>query len=87
MAWLLVGSIPGVLIGSSLSIKVPERALRVGFGLVLVLSGIKLVNTPDANYIVAVGLGGGAIALAWWLVRQYRIRQRRLALLAPPEAA
>jgi hypothetical protein len=87
MAWLLVGSIPGVLIGSSLSIKVPEHALRVGFGLILVLSGIKLVNTPDANYIVAVGLGGGAIALAWWLVRQYKIRQRRLALLAPPEAA
>ena len=52
-----------------------------------VLSGIKLVNAPEANYIVAVGLGGGAIALAWWLVRQYKIRQRRLALLAPPEAA
>ena len=32
MAWLLVGSIPGVLIGSSLSIKIPERALRVAFG-------------------------------------------------------
>ena len=60
MAWLLVGSIPGVLIGSSLSIKVPEHALRVGFGLILVLSGIKLVNAPEANYIVAVGLGGGA---------------------------
>ena len=44
MAWLLVGSIPGVLIGSSLSIKVPEHALRVGFGLILVLSGIKLVE-------------------------------------------
>jgi hypothetical protein len=87
MAWLLVGSIPGVLIGSSLSIKVPERSLRIGFGLVLLLSGIKLVNTPEANYIIASGLGLGALVLAWWLVREYRIRQRRLQPVPPPEAA
>ncbi|MFL5963679.1 MAG: TSUP family transporter [Gaiellaceae bacterium] len=41
MAWLLVGSIPGVLLGSHFSIRVPERALRLGFAFVLVLSGIK----------------------------------------------
>ena len=35
MAWLLVGSIPGVLIGSQLSIKVPERSLRIAFSVVL----------------------------------------------------
>src|SRR6266487_3128329 len=29
MAWLLVGSIPGVLLGSHLSIRVPDRGLRV----------------------------------------------------------
>jgi uncharacterized membrane protein YfcA len=87
MAWLLVGSIPGVLIGSSLSIKVPERSLRIGFGLVLLLSGIKLVNTPEANYIIAFGLGGGALVLAWWLVREYRMRQRRLERVQPQEAA
>ena len=46
MAWLLVGSIPGVLIGSHLSIRVPERSLRIGFGIVLLLSGIKLVGAP-----------------------------------------
>ena len=44
MAWLLVGSIPGVLIGSHLSIRVPERALRIAFGVVLILSGIKIVE-------------------------------------------
>jgi uncharacterized membrane protein YfcA len=87
LRWLLVGSIPGVLIGSSLSIKVPERSLRIGFGLVLLLSGIKLVNTPEANYIIAFGLGGGALVLAWWLVREYRIRQRRLDRVHPQEAA
>src|SRR5581483_2104442 len=34
MAWLLVGSIPGVFVGSRLSIRVPERALRVAFSFV-----------------------------------------------------
>ena len=46
LAWLLVGSIPGVLLGANLSIRVPERGLRVAFGVVLVLSGIKIVDVP-----------------------------------------
>ena len=46
MAWLLVGSIPGVLLGSNLSIRVPERSLRIVFSFVLILSGIRLVGIP-----------------------------------------
>ena len=37
MGWLLVGSVPGVILGSRLSIRVPERGLRLGFSVVLVL--------------------------------------------------
>jgi len=40
---LLVGSIPGVLIGSMLSHKTPEAFLRPAIAFVLVLVGIKLV--------------------------------------------
>ena len=57
MGWLLVGSIPGVLLGSHLSIRVPERALRIAFGFVLILSGIKLVKLPGADPIIVVGVG------------------------------
>src|SRR4029077_4496828 len=57
MAWLLVGSIPGVLLGSQMSIKVPERALRIAFGVVLVLSGIKVAGAPQANYVIAAVAG------------------------------
>ncbi len=39
---LLVGSIPGVLIGSQLSHKAPESLLRPAIALVLVLVGLKL---------------------------------------------
>jgi uncharacterized membrane protein YfcA len=75
MAWLLVGSIPGVLIGSSLSIKVPERSLRVVFGIVLALSGIKLVGLPQANYVIAAILVALAVLLCGWLLRQVRLRR------------
>ena len=68
IAWLLVGSIPGVLLGAHLSIKVPERALRVVFGSTLLLSGIKLVGTPHATYVIAALLGAGALALGSWLL-------------------
>jgi uncharacterized membrane protein YfcA len=75
IAWLLVGSIPGVLIGSSLSIKVPERSLRVVFGIVLVLSGIKLVGVPEANYVIAAILVALAALLGAWLLRLVRLRR------------
>jgi uncharacterized protein len=75
MAWLLVGSIPGVLIGSQLSIKVPERALRVAFGIVLVLSGIKIVGVPQASLVIAIALGLFVLALVAWSVRELHVRR------------
>jgi uncharacterized membrane protein YqgA involved in biofilm formation len=82
MAWLLVGSIPGVLAGSHLSVKVPERALRTAFAFVLTLSGIKLVGLPAATLIIEIAVALGALVLAGWLAMQ--VRQRRLAA---PDAA
>ncbi len=78
MAWLLVGSIPGVLAGSHLSVRVPDRALRVAFGFVLVLSGLKIVEVPSADLIVEVGVGVGAAAFLVWLV--YLLRQRQVPM-------
>jgi uncharacterized membrane protein YfcA len=75
MSWLLVGSIPGVLIGSHLSIRVPERALRSVFALVLVLSGIKLVKTPAADTIILIGVIAGALALVAWAVLTVKARR------------
>ncbi len=76
MLWLLVGSIPGVLVGSHLSVRVPERSLRIAFGFVLILSGIKLVGLPAATLIIEIAIGLGALALCAWLALQ--LRQRRL---------
>jgi uncharacterized protein len=58
MSWLLLGSIPGVLIGSQITVRLPERELRIALATVLLLSGVKLLDPP------ATGLLLGLIALA-----------------------
>jgi hypothetical protein len=60
----LIGSIPGVLVGSQLTVRLPDRSLRVALALTLGLSGVKLLEPPGANVIVisivAVALPVGA---------------------------
>jgi uncharacterized membrane protein YfcA len=41
---ILIGSIPGILIGSHFTNKLPERALRGSIASVLALSGLKLIG-------------------------------------------
>jgi uncharacterized protein len=82
MAWLLVGSIPGVLLGSQMSIRIPERALRFGFAFVLVLSGIKLVGVPQSSLIIVSALALGALALVAYSVRRWASRA-----VPPPSTA
>ena len=62
-AWLLVGSIPGVLLGSQVSISLPELALRLGLATTLTLAGLKLAEVPGAEIVILVVLSGAALAL------------------------
>jgi uncharacterized protein len=66
MAWLLTGSIPGVLISSHFTLKVPDRALRLGLASVLMLSGVKLIDFAGADYVIATGAVVAALAFAGW---------------------
>jgi uncharacterized protein len=68
-AWLLVGSIPGVLLGSQMTLKLPDRAMRIALAVVLFLSGVKLLEPPGANVIV---IGVSAAALLAGLVAAAR---------------
>ena len=60
---ILIGSIPGVVIGASLSDKAPQGLLRTALGLVLIGSGIVTVQKGDpevwpiAAAVAAIGLG------------------------------
>src|SRR6188472_1160975 len=60
-AWLLLGSVPGVLLTSRFTVKMPDVVLRTALGSVLILSGIKLLNVPAANWILAAGIAGLAL--------------------------
>jgi uncharacterized protein len=66
IGWLLVGSIPGVLIGSQVSVGLPERVLRLALAGALGLSGLKLLEVPYADAIVVVSLAVGLAAVAVW---------------------
>jgi uncharacterized protein len=64
MAWLLVGSVPGILIGSQMTVRLPERSLRVALATVLLASGVRLLETPSYDIWVPLILGAGAILAA-----------------------
>ena len=76
VSWLLLGSIPGVLIGSQASIKLPEALLRNALAIVLLLSGLKLLDLPGTGVTIAAGLAVGALILTAFLLRD-RARRRR----------
>jgi uncharacterized membrane protein YfcA len=83
IGWLLLGSIPGVLLGSQISVGLPERVLRFSLATVLALSGWKLLDAPYANELVLVSLGAGLVALAVWGIVVLARRRR----VQPPAAA
>jgi uncharacterized membrane protein YfcA len=58
-AWLLLGSVPGILISSRYTLTVPDLTIRGGLGGILIISGVKLLDVPYANWI----LGGGLVVL------------------------
>jgi uncharacterized membrane protein YfcA len=81
VGWLLIGSIPGVLIGSHYSVRLPEGILRLTLANVLALSGLKLVNVP--NELLLAALCVSVILVCALLVReQRRWRARRNEHLA-----
>jgi len=75
--WLLLGSIPGVLIGGRLTLSIPEQFLRLLLAGVLGLAGIKLLDVPGSGVIVIVALSAGLVALLVVLARHSWIRIQR----------
>jgi len=67
--WLLIGSVPGVLIGGRFTVSLPERALRIALAATLTLAGVKLVDPPGADVIVLAGAVVAALAAVSLTVR------------------
>jgi uncharacterized membrane protein YfcA len=74
---LLVGSIPGVLLGSQVSVRLPDRVLRIGLALTLSLSGLKLAEVPGADYVIVAVVAAALLVLAAAGVRAARAAPAR----------
>ncbi|MBV9213632.1 MAG: sulfite exporter TauE/SafE family protein [Actinobacteria bacterium] len=72
---ILIGSIPGVWVGSQWSIRTPVAALRTTLGVILIVAGLALLSKAGVaipNTILA-GLPLGILA---WLLGQAVVRRR-----------
>jgi uncharacterized protein len=78
--WLLIGSVPGVLIGGRLTVKLPDRALRIALASTLTLAGVKLLDPPGSDAIVTAG---AALAVLVALVQGGRWLAGRSTASAP----
>ena len=79
MGWLLLGSVPGVLIGSQVTVRLPDRSLRLALATVLGMSGAKLLDLPDVTLIPILAVGLMLIAYV-----EVKRANGRVAALEPP---
>src|SRR5205823_14014914 len=56
VAWLLIGSVRGILLASKFTVRIPDDVLRLGLAGVLALSGLKLLEVPESKWVLGVGL-------------------------------
>jgi uncharacterized membrane protein YfcA len=85
-AWLLVGSIPGVLIGSQYTVRARDDLLRIALATTLFLSGVKLIDFAGSDVVVGVGAGLAILAALVMGVRSLAVR-RSAKVAAPAENA
>jgi uncharacterized membrane protein YfcA len=76
MFWLLLGSVPGIWFASRFTVRLPQDALRLALAGVLALSGIKLLDVPAANWVIAVGFAVGLVLFVPWVFRTYSVRPK-----------
>jgi uncharacterized protein len=73
---ILLGSVPGVVIGASLSDKAPQGFLRTALGLVLIGSGFVTVQKGDPE-VWPIAAGIAAVGLAAILYAPHWLNRRR----------
>jgi uncharacterized membrane protein YfcA len=71
---ILVGSVPGVVLGSNMSVKWPQGLLRTALGVVLIAAGLALLGKADKS-LVPYALGFSALAFAALFGVQYALRR------------
>jgi uncharacterized protein len=84
---ILVGSLPGVWVGSNLTLKVPTSVLRTTLGLVLIGAGLGLLTKAGVGIpgvVIAAFPVAVAVMVLTVLVRDRRNGRRPAVPVAPP---
>jgi len=71
---ILLGSVPGVILGSNMSVKWPQGLLRTALGVVLIAAGVALLEKANTE-LVPYALGVAALAFAGLFAIQYLLRR------------
>lgn len=75
MGTLLLGSLPGVWVGSRLAVRMPQTALRTALGVVLLAAGLGLLAKAGAPIPPGVLIGAPVALAAFATVRQLTRRR------------
>ncbi|MBV8302279.1 MAG: sulfite exporter TauE/SafE family protein, partial [Candidatus Dormibacteraeota bacterium] len=67
---IIIGSIPGVLVGSLFSSRAATQYIRAALVVVLLVSGLKLLNVPTA--VLGIALAAAIVVAAAYLVVRWR---------------
>ena len=78
---LLLGSVPGVIVGAQISSRAPDRIVRPLLVLVLVLSALKLLDAP--NEALGAVLVVAAVGIVTWYIRRRRTARDLVTRRAP----
>lgn len=85
---ILIGSIPGVWIGSNLAFRLPENALRPTLAIVLLAAGLALLRKAGAEFPTAIiFVVPLAVALGAAALHRIRTRAARASARLAPESA
>src|SRR5262245_39348474 len=83
---ILIGSIPGVLLGSSLAVKAPQNLLRPALGIVLCASAITLLLKYGTSSVVIPSISAATLVIGALLIAQVMINRHYRDRRAAPAA-
>jgi hypothetical protein len=66
---IMIGSVPGVILGSNLSVKWPQGALRYALGIVLIAAGVTIMSKADGDLIPWVMVAASVAIVALFAIQ------------------
>ena len=73
---ILVGSVPGVIVGTNLSVKAPQKLLRYALAIVLIASGTTLITKEGSADVVLPAIGIATVMIGVLFAAQAITRRR-----------